>query len=285
MTIRTVLVPAFHSLENQRPLDAALAVARRLRAHISVMFIRPDPDAALAYLPETVIAAGVTSDAIEREGHAAAAASWQEFEGWRGRNGLAAAPTDHRLDSAFASWSERIGEIEAVVEQQGRVSDMIVLARPERGDIATDRALDAAIFGAGRPTLVVGDVLPFDLFKHVVISWNGSLEAAHAVALSMPILRAAEHVSIFTSPRRADGVDPYADLAEAFRWHGIRAGHLPANPAAASVGASLLTAADGVEASLIVMGAYTHSRVRQMLLGGVTKHVLANAKIPVLMTH
>src|SRR5260221_7953946 len=102
MTIRTILVPAFHSLENQRPLDAALAVARRLRAHISVMFIRPDPDAALAYLPETVIAAGVTSDAIEREGHAPAAASRKEFETRRARQGVATVPTDHRPDSALA---------------------------------------------------------------------------------------------------------------------------------------------------------------------------------------
>jgi nucleotide-binding universal stress UspA family protein len=101
----------------------------------------------------------------------------------------------------------------------------------------------------------------------------------------MPLLHLADRVSIFAAPQHdGEGVDP-ADLAESLSWHGIRAHPIVAPKNEHSTGAALVSAAVEQQATLIVMGAYTHSRLRQNFLGGVTKHLLGHASIPLLMTH
>lgn len=167
----------------------------------------------------------------------------------------------------------------------GRVSDLVVLHRIGPGSIEAQRCFDAAVFESGRPALVASEKLPFDITDHVIIAWNGSLEASRAVLGAMPLLHLANRVSIFAAPQYdADGVDP-DDLAEALSWHGIRT-HMIASPGSgSSTGEALVGAATRERATLIVMGAYTHSRLRQRFLGGVTEHLLAHAPVPLLMSH
>ena len=160
-----------------------------------------------------------------------------------------------------------------LVTRFGRVSDLIVLRQLVPGLIQTQHAFDAAVFGSDRPVLIVPEKLPFDMTDHIMIAWNGSLEASRAVLGAMPLLHLANRVSIFAAPQYdTEGVDP-TDLAEALSWQGIRA-HAVAAPANGySTGAALVAAVTKQEATLIVMGAYTHSRLRQSFLGGVTKHL------------
>ena len=167
----------------------------------------------------------------------------------------------------------------------GRVSDLIVVQRPTLGSVQGQRCFDAAVFEGGRPTLVIGEQLPFALTDHVMVAWNGSLEASRAVLGAIPLLHQAERVSIFSAPQcESDGAGP-AELAESLQWHGIRA-HLIARPRDEnSTGAALVSAAVEQQATMIVMGAYTHSRLRQSFLGGVTNHLLAHAPVPLLMSH
>jgi nucleotide-binding universal stress UspA family protein len=92
-------------------------------------------------------------------------------------------------------------------------------------------------------------------------------------------------VSIFSAPQyESEGADP-ADLAESLQRHGIRAHLIPGPREESSTGAALVSAAVEQQATMIVMGAYTHSRLRQSFLGGVTKHLLAHAPVPLLMSH
>jgi len=172
-----------------------------------------------------------------------------------------------------------------LVTRFGRVSDLIVLRQLVPGSIQTQHVFDAAVFGSGRPVLIVPEKLPFDMTDHIMIAWNGSLEASRAVLGAMPLLHLANRVSIFAAPQYdTEGVDP-TDLAEALSWQGIRA-HAVAAPANGySTGAALVAAVTKQEATLIVMGAYTHSRLRQSFLGGVTKHLVTHAPIPLLMAH
>jgi hypothetical protein len=140
-------------------LDAALSVAKRLNGHIRALFIQPHPDAAFVYLPDVILAAGVTREVIERETLEAAAASKDHFADWRKRNDVPEA-AGVRLDSCFASWSERLGDIETVMARFGRVSDLIVVPRPSLGSVQAQRCFDAAVFECGRPALVIGEKLP-----------------------------------------------------------------------------------------------------------------------------
>jgi nucleotide-binding universal stress UspA family protein len=282
--IRTILVPVTAELSSDALLDAALLVAKQLNGHIRGLFIQPNPDAAFAYLPDVILAAGVTREVIEREVLEAAVAAKNRFADWRTRNNVPEA-AGVRLDSCFASWSERLGDIETLVARFGRISDLIVVARPSSGSVQAQRCFDAAVFENGRPTLVIGEKLRFAITDHVMIAWNGSLEASRAVLGAMPLLHLADRVSIFAAPQyESEGVDA-ADLAASLHWHGIGAHQLPGPRDDSSTGAALVAAALEQQATMIVMGAYTHSRLRQSFLGGVTRHLLAHAPVPLLMSH
>jgi nucleotide-binding universal stress UspA family protein len=117
----------------------------------------------------------------------------------------------------------------------------------------------------------------------VSVAWNGTAESAAAVAAALPWLHKAAAVQILASDEyqrrgpKAEGIQAY------LRWHGIQAEITPFKPATREVGAGLLGAARDFNADLITMGAYSHSRLRQLILGGVTRHVLENAEIPVMM--
>jgi nucleotide-binding universal stress UspA family protein len=282
--IRTILVPLTAELSGEPLLNAALVLAKRVNAHIRALFNLPNPDAALAYLPDVILAARVTREVIERETQETAAKEKERFIDWRTRNNVPEA-AGGRLDTCFATWAEQIGEIEAVVTRCGRLSDLIVVQRPAPGSVQAQRCFDAAVFGSGHPTLVVSEKPPSDMTDHVMIAWNGSLEASRAVLGAMPLLRLAGRVSIFAAPQYdVEGVDP-ADLVDSLSWHGIRAHALTGPQDEHATGAALVSAASQKQATLIVMGAYTHSRLRQSFLGGVTRHLLAHAPVPLLMSH
>jgi nucleotide-binding universal stress UspA family protein len=250
-----------------------------------MLFVRDDPQAIYRNLPDVIRLSGVTAEQIEREGKAEAERARTAFERWCANAGLRSDGQYTDLQTPFGVWGEQIGEIEPVVAFAGRVSDLVVVNRPTSADLVSERVFDAAVFSTGRPALVVGERVPEDLLRHVVIAWNGSLEAARLIGHANDLLRAADRVSIVTAPSERSSETAAADLQDYLVWHGIRARQLATVTHAASTGEALLQTAERAEATMLVLGAYTHSRIRQMLLGGVTHHVLHNAKLPVLMEH
>jgi nucleotide-binding universal stress UspA family protein len=283
MTI-SILMPLAQELPTSNVFDAALILAHQLHARVTAAYIRPDPAVAAKTIPEMIMAAGVTRDAIEREGRQAASVAQARFDEWRNRNG-GSAQNRGEASGWGATWCEHVGEFEPIVTRYGRLSDFIVLLRPTASEIVAQRCADAAIFGSGRPTLLVGDTVPVSLTDHVLIAWNGSLEASRAVFGAMPLLRHAKRVTIFTALEYgAEAVD-LDDLAASLRDRGIRTPEVIFPSGDRSTGAALVMATKTHEASLLVMGAYTHSRMREAFLGGVTKHLLAHAPVPLLMSH
>jgi nucleotide-binding universal stress UspA family protein len=276
----SIMLPLAGELPTLKVFDAALWLSRELKARVQAAYIRPDPDAAAAIVPAMIMASGVTREVIERETRQAAAAAEARFDEWRNRNGASTS-----AGGWSATWSEHVGEFEPVITRYGRLSDFIVLPRPTANEIVAQRCADAAVFGTGRPTLLIGDALPAALADHVVIAWNGSLEASRAVFGAMPLLRQAKRVTIFTALEYgAEAVDLH-DLAAALRDRGIRTPEVIFPTDERATGPALVTAANTHHATLIVMGAYTHSRLREAFLGGVTKHLLAHASVPLLMSH
>lgn len=277
----SILVPLAKELPTSRIPEATLWLARELEAGVQAAYIRPDPDTALAILPEMIAAAGVTRAAIERDGRQAAVAAAAKFDEWRVRGGASI----KGAGGWSAAWSEHMGEFEPVITRFGRLSDFIILPRPSADGIVAQRCFDAAVFGTGRPTLLVGDTLPAAFADHILIAWNGSLEASRAVFGAMPLLRLAKRVTIFTAREYgAEAVD-LDDLAAALRDRGIHTPGVVFPSEDRATGPALVMAAETHKATLIVMGAYTHSRMREAFLGGVTRHLLAHAPIPLLMSH
>jgi nucleotide-binding universal stress UspA family protein len=275
MTIRDILVPLGPGIDGDPQLDAAGRLALSLDARVHAIFARPDAVMADASMSDMLAAAGIDVEVLDRKTTSALdSPAAVLFDRWR----VANAPV-------LATWHDRIGPVVDMTVEAGRLSDLIVIGRPNHHDSITENMFTAAIYSTGRPTVVVPDRLTADPLDHVMVAWNGSLEAARAVAGALPLLEAARRVSIFTVRENPREPDHLAALLAHLASHGIEAERVVPSCRSAEIGPRLLETAAGGGASMIVMGAYTHHRVREAFLGGVTLHVLEHAEIPLVMAH
>ena len=187
-------------------------------------------------------------------------------------------------ESPSGSWENVIGSASEVVATRGGAYDMVVVARPV-SDRATvgELAAEAALFRTGRPVLFAPPDGPLTIGEAVVIGWNRSASSARSVAAALPILELARSVTIVNVTTGAKLGPSSKDIAKYLSWHEVQAEVVELAPDHRLVGEVLLEEAERVSADLLVMGAYSHSRVRELILGGVTRHVLQNADLPVLM--
>jgi nucleotide-binding universal stress UspA family protein len=174
----------------------------------------------------------------------------------------------------------------------GRYSDLIVLARPS--EPVTYGAMDepdtaSVLMGAGRPVLLVpGSWRQAPVGRRIALAWSETRESARAASDALPLLRRAGEVDVLVFNARPDerrhGAEPGADIATFLARHGVRVTvHNETSPL--DVGNALLSRLADLDSDLLVMGAYGHARLREMVLGGVTRTVLRSSPVPVLMSH
>jgi len=286
---RTILVPVGDSGTAPGVLDAALGLGRRFSSHVTALHVRTDPALAVPLIGEGLSAAMVDEMIGLAEVQAAkrAETARQAFEAARQRFDapLATAPDTPGLS---AEWVDITGREEDEVVRRGRLSDLIVCGHPEGDEeIPAMTTLNAALLTAGRPLLLCPSRPPAPFARKVAIAWNGSTEASSAVAWAMPFLREAEQVTLLTVTEHANGpiAAPAGDLAAYLAWNGIPSTTVATQAPTSQAGAELVRQAVACGADLLVMGAYTHSRLRQLILGGVTRRIIASAPIHCLMCH
>ena len=179
------------------------------------------------------------------------------------------------------------GDVMEDVVRQSRVHDLTVV--DASGDVLeTSRSLaESALFEGGRPVLVVPRGCETFRCRRVIVAWDGSAMASRAVASALPLLRAADEVEVLSIAGEKDlsGIVPGADLARHFAHHGVHVSLKDLNTAGRTVGDILRDQASILDADLVVMGAFKHSRLRQWVLGGVTSSMLAETSTPLLMSH
>ena len=146
-------------------------------------------------------------------------------------------------------------------------------------------AFEAALFDSGRPVLMAPPKPPLTMGDSILIHWNRSTETARAIALAMPILVKAKRVQfVFVEGNSVSG--PSArDAIGHLAAHGITATERTVDPKGRGPGDAILQEAQTFGADLLLKGAYTQSRLRQMIFGGATSHILARAELPVLFAH
>lgn len=162
-----------------------------------------------------------------------------------------------------------------------RVFDITVVSRPgSRGARMT--ALEAVLFDSGRPILMAPPSPPRSLGQTVLIHWNASSETAHAIQVALPVLRKAKRVSFIAVEGHIAPGPSVRDAVAHLEANGIAA---TAKTVSGKPGEAILAEATAIGADLLIKGAYTQSRLRQMIFGGATSHILSAAEIPVLLAH
>ena len=184
-----------------------------------------------------------------------------------------------------ASWREEDGRQNAVVGLIGRVYDLILVEQPEKLASIAEATLEDALFESGRPVLMVPQQIPPTMGEVIAIAWNGSTETALTVALGMPFLKQAKHVCVVAvGPQHMPEPGPEGEeLARALEGHGLNVSLRTAVGRQKPQGKSFLKEAMAAGADMLFKGAYTQSRIRQMIFGGATRHIIMEAKLPVLM--
>lgn len=172
-----------------------------------------------------------------------------------------------------------------LVAQRARLFDLVVLGRSDRVvDKPYTTVLEEVLLNGARPLLLAPQTMPASLGEYVAIAWNGSAEAARAIAGAMPFLLRARVVDVLTvaDPKNVSG----DGLVEALRWHGISAkARLVAPVPGVGAGKQALAAARDVGADLLVMGGYGKAPWRETLLGGATREVIGTSLLPILIAH
>ncbi len=289
MAYRKLLVPVIGTAAGEAALATAFMAARIWQAHVHGLHVRIDPRDVAPLAGEGLSGAMIEEmmSATERESSERAKGVQAMFARFIEEHGIPAVSDPSAAFSAgrvTASFGSVVGREEDIVAQQARLADIVVIAHPEAGDdVSTSDALHAVLFDSGRPVMVTPKETPSRIGTRVCVAWNGTAESAAAVAAAMPWLERAEAVRVLYADEYQRRGPEAAGLLDYLAWHGIKADSVPFKPLGGSVGGGLLAASAEFGADLQVMGAYSHSRLRQLILGGVTRHVLEHANITLLM--
>lgn len=290
MALRVITARLNGSPSDGAVLNGALSLSTAFGGHIDALFARPDPRLTVAAIDEGVYPGFYDEmvSVMEKQWTEVANKALKNFEKWRTANNVHLQAEPQEPLGPTAEWRDAVGTETEMIGRKGRVSDIIVAALPSRRLEANyDLGFEAALLETGRPVLLIppnGHIDPMS--GGVVIAWNGSAEASRAVTAALPILIKAKDVHIFTAAESDVETSMADELVSYLKWHGVKASILkPEVGKANSVEDALLAAVKKTKASLLVMGAYTHSRLKEMLFGGVTRHVFRHAHVPVLMAH
>jgi len=281
MTVRKIVIPIRGDGKGENVLAHAAVLARRYGAHVEALHCRPRAEDLLPY--------GVPIPAFLRKQIEESSASvadqeektlYQEFTDLLDPVGLTLGE-----GAATASWREAPGKQIDVIKANGRLADLIVVAKPDRFRNLGGNTLKAALFNTGRPVMMcpMREDHPKVLCDRVAIAWNGSGEAARAVALTESIVAQASEVTVLSGGDEIHGATS-EDLIGYLRARDINA-RLERFDPVDGVGRTLLKRCDELSADTLIMGAYSESHERETVFGGNTQTVVDQAEMPVIFVH
>lgn len=286
MSIKHILVPLYGTQFDASVLRTALQATVALEAKLVGLFVRPDPREALPYLGEG--ASGQLIEDIMSSAREGADLAYVEA-----RKALAHEATELSLPMVddmtvlpSCTMTEKMGRADYVVEQASRLTDLVVFGQRNRTDEEIGgEELASALLMAGQPVLLAPLNASKTFATNVTIGWDGSQEAAHAVAAAMPFLKQARHITILSIEEDGKSEQVQTDLTDYLATHGCISEQRHVKASGRSIGEVLLDESAALKSDLLVMGGYSHSRLRELILGGVTRHIRGHTSIPVLMAH
>ena len=277
MTIRDIQVHVDNDRACTKRVDFAVNLAEKINAHLTGVYVSKSyPMPSYDMFP-------VTADVVE----AFDVMLTNKISQARKTFDQSVGP-----NNAAISWKEVRGSFCYELASQSRYSDLLILGQPDPDDIESlnNGLADEVILTSGRPCLVVPySCQKVDFGQSPLIAWDGSSEASRAVHDAMPLLKLAGKATILIiDPEKSDtdfGDLPGAMISEHLARHDIDVNIQVSRNSAESTGDTILAFAESHSHDLVVMGAYGHSRWREIILGGATHSIIKHLKVPVLMSH
>ncbi len=275
--MKSFLIPVDQSESVPSALETAWRFARLFGGTVEGVALRPAFAEIVA--PDPIVAVTIPpADWNETEFCRSVRSVFDVFATAHGTAGQPEAGTSARF-----RWRGGPAIDDATLGSLARVYDTTVVARPgNRGSRMT--TLEAALFDSGRPLLMAPPNAPKTLGETVLIHWNASTETARAIEFALPILRLAKRVSFIAVEGHISPGPSIRDAIAHLEANGIRSTEKTVTTRKGP-GDAILAEAASIGADLLIKGAYTQSRLRQMIFGGATSHILSHADIPVFFAH
>lgn len=286
MAIKHILVPLYGTKFDVSVLRTALQATMVLEAKLVGLFVRPDPREALPYLGEG--ASGQLIEDIMTSSRAGADLAYGQARKVLSEEAskLSLPMVDDMTVRPSCALTEEIGRADYVVEQASQLTDLVVFGQRSQADDAIGgEELASALLMARRPVLLAPLETSPTFATNITIGWDGSQEASHAVAAAMPFLKQARHITILSIEKDGGDEQGHAGLIDYLAAHGCIGEHRHIPASGRPIGEALLDESSALMSDLLVVGGYSHSRLRELIVGGVTRHIRGHTSIPVLMAH
>ena len=279
--MKTILVPTESHEQMRAGLATALKLAQRFNSYIEGFALRFRVNEFIAVDMAGAIPLETLREESLDEGRRARAL----FEAFMEEHGVPR--SDAPAASLSYGWRDDAPDGEDFVGSHGRVFDIIVMSRSDSNSAGLhERAIESGLFDSGRPVLIAGPTAPAHIGTHVLVHWNRSTEQSRVTAFAMPLLHKAERITVLYVEGGQEAPGPSAAQATRhLQRNGLKAELVTVGLDGRTTGEAVLSAAAALGCDLLVKGAYTQSRLRQMIFGGATRHILANATLPVLMAN
>lgn len=289
MSIAKVLVPVTGGGRDASLLQYAIEAAKPFDAHVMAFFVRPDLAEALAFFSDG--ASGVVVDEIVKATRDAGDEAGKRVEAaisaaCTGSGVVRVAGQERRPGAVTLSLREVQGNFGDQLSLEARLSDLVVFGPIRESDQAgLAEAFVQVLVDTDRPVLRATDDVPRRFADRIAIGWDGKKAASQAVTAAMPFLKRAGHVEIFSIQRPPLTEHATEGLREYLALHGVTATERLIDAGNKRIGEALLQAAKQDHSDLLVLGGYGRGRLRESLIGGVTRHVIAHADVAVFMVH
>ena len=286
MAIKHILVPLYGTKFDVSVLRTALQATVALEAKLVGLFVRPDPREALPYLGEG--ASGQLIEDIMTSSRAGANLAYEQARKVLSEEAskMSLPMVDDMTVRPSCALTEETGRADYVVEQASQLTDLVVFGQRSKTDDAIGgEELASALLMARRPVLLAPLETSPTFATNITIGWDGSQEASHAVAAAMPFLKQARHITILSIEKDGEDEQAQTGLTDYLAAHGCIGEHRHISASGRPIGEALLDESAALLSDLLVVGGYSHSRLRELIVGGVTRHIRGHTSIPVLMAH
>ena len=286
--MRRILAVLGGSDSDRKAAGAAIALAKRLGAQVEGLYIKIDPSEVLARMGEgiTASATGDVFEAALEDAEVAASRAKATLESVATENGVAIHSTPSSLPGPGVFFESVQGPSLDVLDSHAGLADLVVFGEPGvPGPLGLMAKIEHTMLTLRRPILVARGDLSRNFGERVLVAFKGSHEACTALMRATPIIKASKAIEILYL--REHDLDDHAGkrAARYLGQHGANAKLVEVKPGTSDIGAEIARYARAGDAGLIVMGGYGRSRMRELILGGATRHLIRSSPMPVFLAH